>query len=555
MVSSALGSIGFAFEPTAAPGEQVDTPPGGASDVSILSYGAVAATASATNQPTGSGGMRCHIYVYSNTATGTVTITGKDLAGNAATETTPTIPIAPVNPQSQETGRFDYVTTKVFSSINASGITTSGLTGGFIKIGGIYAAKYEIPGTVKITPKYGEYSPDEHRGLGDRNFAKIQTIKDVDVELDMAMYPDTGLVIPYAIANSVNNPSTLVTNPGSPVTIKATTAVSGAPFSATTQPTAPGQKIIVVITGSSAVGTVGLAGLDVFGNAISETINCPTNQSAANGNGTYYSSNVYSAINASGITVTGLTSGSLAATTVFGWNRVWYPSVTPFTLALENFVGSESLCVPFTAFSECEFDFDVSKEFTLKAKAIGQDRLPIGNRSATPLTTSNVVAVAQPTDRPLASCACQVFIDPISGTPGTTQYGSLLNGKIKISSPVEGVHTLVNKQVYTQIARGKWEITFEGKAIYTDVLQLEQFRQDNKQYLQLNFYGKNVGSNSIQTVTFVIPFKFNKFEVTSTPSMKYPEADIAGIGEYDPGIGSSYKISWNNSFQPANYTA
>ncbi len=196
MVSSALGSIGFAFEPIAAPGEQVDTPPGGASDVSILSYSAVAASFSATNQPTGSGGMRCHIYVYNNTATGTVTIAGKDIAGNAISETTPTIPIAPVQPQSQETGRFDYVTTNVYAQINASGITTSGLTGGNLKVGGIYGAKFQLPGTLKVVSKYGEYSPDEHRGLGDRHSHKVQTIKDVDVELDTAIYPTVAYGFP-----------------------------------------------------------------------------------------------------------------------------------------------------------------------------------------------------------------------------------------------------------------------------------------------------------------------------------------------------------------------
>lgn len=555
MVSAALGSIGFAFEPTATPGEQIDTPPGAASDVSILSYAAVAASASASNQPTGTGGMRLHIYVYSNTATGTVTITGKDIAGNAATETTPTIPIAPVNPQSQETGRYDYVTTKVFGSINASGITTTGLTGGFIKIGGIFAAKTLMPGTAKITPKYGEYSPDEHRAIGDRHSGKVQTIKDVDVELDATMYPDQSMVMPYAIVNSVNNPSTLVTNPGSPVANLASTPVASAPFTLSIQPTAPGQKFIIVVTGSSVVGTITLTGKDIFGNNQSEVIACPLNSGAANGNGTYYSTNVYSLINASGVTVTGLTSGSVAITSVFGWNRVWLPAINPYTLALEHFLGSESACVPFMALQEVEFAYDVKKEFTWKAKGIGQDRLPIGSRIATPLTTSNVVALSQPTDRPLASWACQVYFDPISGTPGTTLYGALLDGKIKITLPTEGIHVLNNRQVYTQVGRGKWFIEVEGHAVYTDVVQQEQFRQDAKQYLQLSFYGKNIGSNSVQTINFIIPFKFNKFEPVSTPSMKYPELTFGGIGEYDPGIGASYKVTWNNSLNNPAYTS
>lgn len=553
-VSTALGSIGFAFEPTTAPGEQIDTPPNAASDVSILSYGAVAATASATNQPTSSGGMRCHIYVYSNTATGTVTIAGKDINGNSITETTPTIPIAPVNPQSQETGRFDYVTVQVYGSINTNGITTSGLTNGFIKIGGVYAAKYMAPGTLAIVPKYGEFSPDEHRALGDRHTHKVQTIKDVDVSLDMTLYPDTSVFVPFVIANSVTNPSTPATNPGSPVSNLTATAVSGSPLSLTAQPTAPGQKFIVVIASSSAVGTVTLAGKDIFGNNQTETINCPANSGAANGNGTYYSSLVYSSINASGVTITGLTSGTIAITSVFGWNRNWLPSLSPFTNTLEWFMGSESLCVPFVAWKDLQLDFDVTKELMLKMTGIGQDRLPIGNRSTTPLTTSNIVNTAQPIDRPTAGWACNVYIDPITGTPGTTLFGQMLSGSVKIENPLEGIHTLANRQVYQQIGRSKWIVTLDAKLVYTDVVQMEQYRQDNKQYVQLSFYGRQVSNNQIQTFTIIVPFKFNKFDPVSVPSGKYPEASIAGIGEYDPGIGASYKMTVLNSIQNPTYT-
>ncbi len=555
-VSTALGSIGLAFEPTTAPGEQIDTPPNAAADVSILSYSAVAATASATNQPTSSGGMRMHIYVYSNTATGTVTITGKDIAGNALAETTPTIAIAPVNPQSQETGRFDYVTTGVYSSINASGITTSGLTSGFIKIGGIYAAKYMTPGTVAITPKYGEYSPDEHRALGDRNTHKIQTIKDVDVSLDMALYPDTGVFVPYVIANSVTSPSTLVTNPGSATSLLATTAVAGSPLSLTTQPTAPGMKLILVVTSSSAVGTIALAGKDIFGNNQSETLTCPSQfPQGANGNGTYYSTLVYSAINASGVTVTGLTSGSVAITGVFGWNRNSLPSLSPYTTTVEWFLGSESTCVPFVAWKDLQIDFDVSKELMIKMTGIGQDRLPIGNRGTTPLTASNIVSTSQPIDRPTAGWSCNVYMDPITGTAGTTLFGQMLSGSIKIQNPLEGIHTLSNRQVYQQIGRSKWDLALDAKLVYTDVVQLEQYRQDNKQYVQLSFYGRQVSNNQIQTFTVIIPFKFNKFDPVSVPSGKYPEASIAGIGEYDPGIGASYKLTVLNSIQPPNYVS
>jgi len=545
MASTALGQIGYAFEPTSAPGEQIGTPPGGSTDVSILSYGNVAASVSATNQPTGSTGMRLHIYVYNNTATGTLTVAGTDINGNSITETTPTIPIAPVQPQSQETGRFDYVTQKVYKTINSSGITTSGLTGGSIKIGGIYGAKAMLPGTLKAVAKYGEYSPDEQRALGDRHTHKVQTIKDVSVDIDIAMYPETSLFIPYALTSQ----STPTSTPSSATTLKTTTAVSGSPLSLTTQPTAPGQYLIMVITGTSTSGTIALTGSNDLGASTTETI-------TASGNGTYYSANKYSAIASGGVVITGLTSGSIAITGVFAWNRTFQPTFTPYTLALEWFTGSESMTIPFFAMEGVEFDFDVKKEFTAKIKGIAQERMPIGDRTTLGLSTSRVSTLIQPVDRPIASWQCNVYIDPgTSGAWGVTSFGDMMTGKVKISNAIEGVHTLANQQTFTQLGRGKWTVEFEAKLIYTNLLQIEQFRQDTKQYIQLSFLGRNVGSGNIQQIQFVIPFKYNKFEVTSTAAMKYPEVDIAGIGEYDPTLGSSYQIQVLNSAQNPAYTS
>ena len=86
------------------------------------------------------------------------------------------------------------------------------------------------------------------------------------------------------------------------------------------------------------------------------------------------------------------------------------------------------------------------------------------------------------------------------------------------------------------------------------MLQLEQFRQDLKQYIMIKFFGKQVGGGNVQEIDFIIPFKFTKFEVTSTPSMEFAEATIAGFGEYDAGIGGSYKVNWLNCLMPPNYS-
>lgn len=540
MGTSALGSIGFAFEPTATPGEQ---------NGFILAYSAVAASASATNQPTGSSGMRLHILVYNNTAAGTVSIAGTDINGNSINETTPTIPIFNTAATTQEQGRFDYETTHVFASINASGITTTGLTGGNIKINGFPGARYLLPATAKITPKYGEFSPDEHRGLPDLNTHKTQTVKDVDIEIDANMYPDESLWVPFTAINSVTSPSTPTTSPGSPTSLLASTAVSGSPLSLTTQPTSPGMRLVLVVSGASGSGTIALAGTSPYtGAALSETI-------SGTGNGTYYSSNTYASINASGITVTGFTSGSLTVTGVFGWNRGWLPSLSPFSTTVEWYTGTDSVCVPGCVFSEYSLDFEVDKEFKVAAKGNGQDYIQIGDRTTNPMSTSRVTALAQPIDAPLPAWTCLVYIDPLSNSPGTTLFGDLMSGKITIKNPLTAVHKMTAQQIYSIVYRKKISLDFEGKIDYTNVLQAEQFRQDLKQYIQLVFQGRNVGAGNYQSIIFIIPFKFNKFDVTSTPSGDHVTADIAGIGEYDPGIGASYKVLWNNSQYPPNYTS
>jgi hypothetical protein len=307
-------------------------------------------------------------------------------------------------------------------------------------------------------------------------------------------------------------------------------------------------KLIMLVTGAGASGSVALAGLDRFGNAQSETV-------TMSGNGTYYSSLIYSAINASGVTVTGLTSGSIAITGVYAWNRSFLPAINPFTQALEWFTGSASFTAPFVAYSDFEFAFDVKKDFTLKATGIAQDMLPIGDRTTVGLTTSRVNPLAQPTDKPNAAWACNVYIDPISGTAGTTQFGDMQSGSLKVSNPLEGVHTLTNRQVYQQVSRGKWSAMLDAVLVFTSLLQMEQFRQDNKQWVQLVFGARSVGGGNIQQIIFVLPFKFTKFEPTSNPTDKYPTVAISGIAEYEPAIGASYKVQWQNSVQPPSYTS
>src|SRR5450755_361784 len=537
MASPALGALSIALEPAATPGELVN----------VLAYGAVAATASAANQPSYTTGARMHIYVYGNTATGTVTIVGKDINGNAATETTPTIPIMATTGQNQEVSKYDYVTTATYGSINASGITTTGLTNGNIKIGQMPSGKFLIPATATIDKEIGDFSPVEHRALADLNTHEIETIVNATVSLETTLYPDSSVWVPYVIMNAATNPGTPTTTPGSATVLLAATAVSGSPLSLTTQPTAPGMRLILVIVSATVPGTVVITGTDArTGESVTETI-------AGSTNGTFYSANTYSAVAASGLTVTGFTTGTLAITGAFGWNRTFFPSLTPQTASLEFFTGTDSVIAPYACFEEVTLDFDVEKDFKIVAKGVAQDRLIIGNRTTNPMTASSVNTLAQPMDPPLAGWQCQVYLDAISGTAGTTLFGDMITGKVTMKSPFKQVQKLDGNQYFNVVYRKKYSIDFEGKIDYTNVLQMEAFRQNAKQYLYLLFTSRNVGTTAQQQIAITIPLKILKFPVVSKPDGDYVEATMSGIGEYDPGIGGSYKMVWLNSQQPPSY--
>ncbi len=537
MGSPALGSLGLALEPQATPGELVN----------ILAYSAVAATASAANQPSYSTGSRLHIYVYGNTATGTVTVAGKDINGNAATETTPTIPIMVTTGQNQEVSKFDYVTTATYASINTSGITTTGLTNSNIKIGQMPSAKVLLPATVSIEKTVGDHSPVEFRALPDLHTHEIQTSTKADVTIEQTLYPDSSMWAPYMIMNSATNPTTPTTTPGSATVLLAATAVSGSPLSLTTQPTAPGMRLILVIVSASVLGTVVIAGTDArTGEAVTETI-------AGSTNGTFYSANTYSGVNASGLTITGFTSATLAITGVFGWNRTFIPSLTPQSASVEFYTGTDSVIAPYTCLEELTFEFDSEKDLKVTSKGIAQDRLIIGNRTTNPMSTSQVNTLAQPMDPPLAGWQCQVYLDPLTNAAGTTIFGDMISGKISIKVPLKEIYKLDGNQYFNIVYRKKISIDFEGKIDYTNVLQMEAFRQNTKQYLYIIFTSRTVGAGAQQSIAITIPLKILKFPVSSKPDGDYVEASISGIGEYDPGIGGSYKLVWANSQMPPNF--
>src|SRR5581483_9907148 len=250
----------------------------------------------------------------------------------------------------------------IFSSVNASGITVSGLTGGSVKIYAIASARSLQPVMFDAEEKKAMFSAQEQRGLISKNTHIQRLNKVVDIAtFKENFYPDAAA---WWFGRSVVGSSpTQTTLPGTPTVLKATYAVVGGPTGLTTQPNtvALGEVIQLVVTGSSAVGTVTLAGTDAFtGLAITETVQCGA-PGAANGNGTYYTQQCFATVNASGISFTGLTGGSVAFNGYYLLKEVYTASSSASSstagdslqsVAIDWFDGTDFVSLPYGYFTE-----------------------------------------------------------------------------------------------------------------------------------------------------------------------------------------------------------
>lgn len=528
MPTPAKGQIGLVLENPNSPGE-----------VTLLPATSVGASMSLTSQPTGSTGMRLLIWVYNHTTSGTISVAGKDINANAQTEPTINVPAPSAGAQSAFVAKFEYETNDIFGSVNALGITTTGLTNGTIVILGIQAPKYMIAGTMKSKAKYDVYRPVEHRSTLDKNTRSVQLIKKVALdELKTCLYPRESIWVGYMCFGTT---PTITTLPATPTSLLSATAV-GASLSLTTQPSAPDMGLIITIASSTAVGSVALAGQDTFGNAQTETI--LTNGNGSNGNGTYYSTKRWKSINASGISVTGDTAGTIAISGVYVWQYVWLPGDQLYTAALEKFTGVDTFSMPFSYMDEFTFEMDATKEMMVTGKGIAQDRTVIGDRTVTTLSTSRAASLGSPIDLPMAGWQSLVYLDTSAASIATTQFADMESVKMVFKNPADPKWTMTNSQNFNRLNRKKREAEIDAKLDMVNVLQLEQYRLFALQYLTFQFIGPSVGGGYNEQWQFSFPVRMDDFDMDSEPSKSNVEASVKFIPELDTaGLGSSFKVT------------
>src|SRR5579859_657326 len=499
----------------------------------LLATQAVTATITGFTAPTGSTGMRLWIKIFAWTASGTLTISGTGSPGNTETVTiaAPTLQ----QTQSAQIATYELVSLNAYTAI--TNITTTGLTNGMITVYGIQAGKYQIPSVLTSNNPRKTYSPNEHNSFIARDKKILHLPVNATLDWTQDCYADLSLPWCYLMFGA----PVITTFPSTPTSLFTAAALT-ATQSLTTQPSAPGMKLILTVTSFSVAGSITITGT-VNGVAnVSETI-------AISANGTLYSSNVYSAVNASGIVNSG-TTATLAITGVFGWNLVFTSEQPLYSAAVEWFDGTGSWTHPFVIAQEGDFDIKAEQEGKLTFKSKCQDKLPIGDRTVTPLTGTNRIAAlgANLNDLPIVGWQSAIYLDPITGTPQTTSYGSVRELKVSLKVPQEDIFTLNNTQIFSRAYPMKRECLAEGVLDFIDLLQYEQFRQNLKQYLVCQFLGQMIGNNAgsplYKSWTWTLPIRVDgNFDVTSDPSKGNVQAKAMWRAEYDSGIASAYKLT------------
>lgn len=536
--------------------ENASFPPG---EQLLLGQTAGAATMSLVNQPSTyspTTGMHLHVFVIGNATAGTIVIAGLNAAGGAQTSQTYHVAAAPQNAQ----GYTEFTTKEVWSSVNASGITLTTLTPSTIMVFGSYAAKYLLPMSADAEEKIGHHTPPDKRGILFKNLRVVQLTKGVDVgKFDADLYPDSLWAYYMAIGNTP-----VITTVPSVATTKLAATTKAATMTLTSGPANPGEFLIFTVAANSVAGTIALQGLDNNLNLASETITIPA---AA---GTFYSTKRYSSLTVPGanqFATTGLSAAAtIAVTGVFAWTFTWtfdgLTNVTPYSTGLELFDGVQGVVVPGFILSDLTLDWQKEKEILLQSKGLAQDFCIVGDPNPTSFTgisgVNPFVSLTQPTSLPVVSWPASFYIDTGSGTPFTTQDGSMETFKLAIMTGRKWFFTGDGMQRASFVAVDTFpdfgldaEIVMQNYQNYVGF-----FKQNLPLILGATFQGNLLGSagSSVfyEQVQITLPAKIDSYKIDRT---KVPTAGTLKLmAEYSlANLGYAYKVAVTAQ-QPPVYT-
>lgn len=523
------------LEPT--PGEQL-----------LLAQTAGAATMSLTTQPntlSPTTGMHLHVIVIGNTGTGSIVITGTKADGvTAQTSITYHLNAAPQNHQ----GYTDFTTKEVWGTVNASGIALTTLTPCQVIVFGSYAAKYLVPITSDAMEEVPKFSPPDKRGILFKNLRVVQLTKGAKIDkFDAALYPDS-LWAPYML---IGTTPVVTTVPSSSTSLLASTAIA-ATMTLTTPPTAPGEFLIFTITGNTASGTIVIGGTDQYGVAYASTETVTFTNAASQ---TVYSSRRYSVVNNGGankFATTGGTGSSIAVGGVYAWQYVWtydgLTNVTPYSASLEIYNGVFGYILPYTHFQDGTFTWAKEKEILFSGKGEAQDYCVVGDPTSTSGGTNPFASLSQPTSLPMVSWPASFYIDAGTGTPLTTQDGSLETFKLQLMTG--------RKPFYSGDTLQRWSnVTWDSEpdfALDTELVlpnyqnYTTYFKSNTAVILGAVFQGSLLGSISSSTYyeswSWTLPAKVDtwKNDMSANPV----KGTLKLLSEYSQSnLGYAYKLA------------
>src|SRR6266581_221604 len=490
--------VQLCLEPTS-----ISSPPAPGEQL-LMPLTAGAGTMSLTTQPntlSPTTGMHLHFFVIGNTGAGTIGIVGTNATGGAQTSITDHVPAAPQSAQ----GYNEFTTKEAWGTVTAASITLTTLTPCQIIVYGSFAGKILIPATVESEEKIPKHSPPDKRGVLWKNLRVSQLTKGVSIDkFDADLYPDS-LYLPYNLIGAV---PVVTTQPAAPVSLLA--ATTKAPV---------------------------------------------------------YSTKRYSSLTSPGanqFTTTGLSAaGTIAVTAVFAWTYTWtydgINNIYPYTNSLEIYNGVFGYMLPGTIISDGTFDWQKEKEILFTGKGEAQDFCIVGDPTATLGGSNPFATLAQPSQIPLVSWPATWYIDAGSGTPFTTQDGSMETFKLAIMTGRKWKFSGDGMQRASYVT---WETQPDFTADATILLPNYQnyvnyFKPNLPMIFGAQFQGNLLGSNGstvyYENIQWTLPVKIESFKADH--SKNPTEGVLKLMAEYSTSyLGYAYKCAWTCQVPPT-YTS
>lgn len=488
-------------------------------------------------------GMRLVVAVFNHTVAGTITITGTAPAtGAAVNETTTSLAVA-----EQMGDAVFYCTSNVYASVGALGVTIgAGLTGGTVVVMGIQAAKKMTLGESKLSDKNAEYSPMDQRGSFDRDFHLLSLKDEPEWEYTSDYYPTETLWISLG---GYNNSPTVTTVPAAPPSLLTSASVATAgSASLTTQPSAPGMILGITLGGTAptTAATVTVSGIDEYGEPITEIV-VPSTKTQ----GTYYSVNRFASVNATGVAYGAFGTGAtITISGYFGWQLAGNPGDTLNSFAVEQYDSTGSFAGSYCLISEWGHEGGMDKEYKVNAKGPMQAMFPVGD---TTNAANQITAFAQPVDRPLTGYRTLVYLDPISGTPATTQQADAISFKVAGKINWTGKYTSwapFPSRKWNRAYRNRREVEVEVEFDMTSATYTAEYlamKQRRTRLLALavrgGLLGVDAGTTYYQGCQWILPLKWQEVPERDFVGQDSVTLKLKGKCYFLPSLGYSHKLT------------